>query len=91
MTGCCKRLLRRFTPRNDGKKETRNDGKRKETAKKKRKSLFVTEVICCFEKYLSFSKVLIHNTKTKSLNYLTKGSIISRSKAIKTSALHQLK
>jgi len=26
MTGCCKRLLRRFAPRNDGKKRTRNDG-----------------------------------------------------------------
>jgi len=28
MTDCCKRLLRRFAPRNDVKKGTCNDGKR---------------------------------------------------------------
>jgi len=64
------RLLRRFAPRNDGKKRTRNDvkkgtrtdgkkgtrndGKRGECAMKKRK-VFVTKVVCYFRKSLSFS------------------------------------
>ena len=44
--------------RHDGKGGTRNDGKGG-TCSEKKESLFVTEIICYFEKSLSFSKVSI--------------------------------
>jgi len=65
------RLLRRFAPRNDEKKETHNDGKkgshndRKKgtrnavkggTCNEKMESIFVTEIICYFKKIFKFFK-----------------------------------
>ena len=85
MTNCCKRLLRRFAPRNDGKKETRNDRKKGtlndgkkgtlndvkgETCNEKNGNFFVTEIICYLKKSLSFLKVSILIALQKFINFL---------------------
>ena len=48
-----RRLLRRFAPRNDGKKETRNDRKRRECAMKKRK-VFCNQSSLLLQKIFKF-------------------------------------
>jgi len=74
MTGCCKRLLRRFAPRNDGKKETRNDGKKgtrndrkketrnnvkRRTCNEKKKKVFCNQNNFLLQKIFKFFKGLI--------------------------------
>jgi hypothetical protein len=65
MTDCCKRLLRRFAPRNDGKKGTRNDGKKGTRNDEMEKTAMTKSLsFCCknnlyFEKFLRFSKACI--------------------------------
>jgi len=62
MTDCCVRLLRRFAPRNDGKKETRNDWKEGTRNEDKEGKAFCNKKNVT-KKSLRFSKGLISTIK----------------------------